>query len=1025
MRRPDADRRKAAFPAPRARNPATPQPADQSPLSDRRLYSAAVLLGTLLLCVSAGAATQPWRILALRADFPPGDPEERSVTGTGRFDLRSHDQALQDYALPFDTPPHDRAYFEHHLQALANYYDTVSAGRVSIEYAVYPRAATAAYTMPYPMLHYGTGRTADEIGERWIALLRHTIDAAAADPQGPRFAEYNSFLVFHAGVGHESGRLNDIRSVFLSAAEIDRLAGGPLPTGQGETAVRTAWILPETPSFTGRAGLNGLLAKFFGYQLGLPGLSNFAGGLPAVGGWSLMDVGANQFNFVLRSRPGQTDSLAAGVGFVPPHPMAWSQIRLGWMEPLTVQRDTTVAIQALDRGGTQPRAVRIPLNHDQYLLLENRQRRGQAGVPSGVATPFTDTTNIAWLQNSQIQFSRPDSSGVWLRVDAYDAFVPGSGVLVWSVDNSVVECSLRTGAINDDPIRPGIVLIEADGYRDIGQPVFQRLDQIEGSPDDPFHAAGQNRLGTAGGVAVRTPQGWDAGVEIEVLDEPADEMRVRIAFPRQLAGWPQAVTGGQRLAAADMTGDGIAEWITGTHAGVKVWSGTGQRVHAVTGGRLLAAGPATTAGEARLFVHRDDRVEAWTVGDSAPRWQTPVTAVPAAAVLAPLGSHGGQPVLALSWAPAEGAPAFLWLLDAASGVRLGDHAGMGPALTAADWRGTGDILLSDGRMVLTGAGVEPHWEVDPQELHQPVGGDFDGSGADRMVRVDAGAGVWLQAWDTPPRRLTRLEQNPVAAPVLGDVDGDGRLQIVLTTRDGVQVLRADGITQAGFPVRLPRYAELGPLTHAPALADLDADGAQEILLATDRGIMGLDAAGQLLAGFPLLTAGPVVDGPVLADTRGDGYLEIAALTDSGLYVWAPAAVAPRYAGTRAEWPQAGATAAGTYAGVRVTGSPEPDAALGLLVPGRTYCYPNPVGAEGTAHLRFRLNRPATVQLTVFDAIGSRITEVVADGELDGPDEHELVWSVAGYDSGVYLCRLRVRGAGGAREETFVKMAVKR
>ena len=47
----------------------------------------------------------------------------------------------------------------------------------------------------------------------------------------------------------------------------------------------------------------------------------FADGLPAVGGWSLMDVGANALGFVLQ------DSLMPVVGFAPPHPIAWSLSR--------------------------------------------------------------------------------------------------------------------------------------------------------------------------------------------------------------------------------------------------------------------------------------------------------------------------------------------------------------------------------------------------------------------------------------------------------------------------------------------------------------------------------------------------------------------------------------------------------------------------------------------------------------------------------------------------------------------------
>ena len=295
------------------------------------------LIFCYLLLSLVAASAQEWRVLALRVDFPLESPDEPTTTGVGAFDLRFVEDAVADYVPPFDLPPHDRAYFARHLKALDRYYRVVSAGRVAIEAEVFPRTERLAYALPQTMLHYGNGRTTEEIGDKWIELLRDALDAALADADGPQLSDYNSFLVFHAGVGHETGELNDIRSVFLEKGDFARFNGGPLALGGVE--IDEAWILPESPSLNGRAGLNGLLAKFFGNQLGLPGLSNFADGLPAVGSWSLMDVGANALGFVL------ADSLEPVVGFAAPHPLAWSKARLGWIEPLVVRRDTVVSVR--------------------------------------------------------------------------------------------------------------------------------------------------------------------------------------------------------------------------------------------------------------------------------------------------------------------------------------------------------------------------------------------------------------------------------------------------------------------------------------------------------------------------------------------------------------------------------------------------------------------------------------------------------------------------------------------------------
>lgn len=917
-------------------------PSDPGLVAARRrgdLASSFLLGFCFSLLLAATAAAAEWRILALRVDFPRESPDEPTTTGSGAFDLRSADEAAADYALPYDVPPHDRAYFERHLTALARYYEVVSAGQVAISAEVFPRAAQQAYALPQPMLHYGNGRTTEEIGAKWIELLRDAFAAALADADGPRLDQFNSFLVFHAGVGHETGELNDIRSVFLSESDFARFNGGPLILDGA--AIDQAWILPESPSLDGRAGLNGLLAKFFGHQLGLPGLSNFAAGLPALGSWSLMDVGANAWGYV------QTDSLAWVVGFAPPHPMAWSKMQLGWIEPVVVRRDTVLALLATDRSGSLPQAVRVPIDAREYFLLENRQQRGQRSFLEGKEVTSIDEGQIALEE------------GVWTAVDEYDAFVPGSGVLIWHIDEGVMARAADPNAANNEAHWQAMALEEADGYRDIGRPVFERQEQIEGSPDDPFFVGGQTLFGPATLPNSRSNREWETGIEIEVLSAPGDTMQVAIRFGRTRPGWPRELAGDGRLQAVDLDGDGADELLFEAGGGVGYATGNGVAAWRVPGARLLAAG------DGAVFLRRDAEVSAWEAGGDQPRWRLALDEVP---------------------------------LDAR--------------------------FSADAELLL--AGREQHYAIDAlsgelkEQMPQTGGlsassaaGDLDGDGQVERVFAAASGQVEIGA------HAVELGDSLAAPPVIGDLDGDGLLEVVLLARGGtLHALRASGLRQADFPTALPRFAEVGEIVFEPVLFDVDADGKQEIFVAGRSGIFGVEDDGRLLAGFPLLMAAPPTASPVVVDLDGAGRLALAALDSEAVYAWDLQRVAARYAGGPAHWPQAGADAAGSRTAL-AAGRPVVRPQAALL--GRVYCYPNPVGPGQEAHLRFALSAAGRVELQVFDALGGRVGQHQRDGLEAG--EREITWSVEGYASGLYLCRLIAHGDDGRRGEAVVKMAV--
>lgn len=408
------------------------------------------------------------KICAIRISFPVDITA--STTGDGTF-LSAAEYSECD-AYPIDPPPHNKEYFWSQIKAVNAYFSEVSYDQFGIDLdssAVFPASSMGSYQVENSMNYYHPYGL-DEMHEFRITELAEDAIRAAWETDLVDFSSYDVVVIFHAGIGQDFSlpfldpTPEDIPSTFVDSTMMKTHIGS-FPKN-----VKQAIILPETQNhlhydiaetmFYGSAnaceyqyGLTGTFALMLGFAAGLPPLWDTENGISGIGIFGLMDQGSNN-----------------GRGLIPAPPTAWTRIFAGWEDPLTVIPGESVSLPSRAENSI----VKIDISPTEYFLIENRTNwfRDSVSIDSLRYREYLESDSYpAYVQIvlDSLEITK-DDNGVITSVPDYDLGLPASGLLIWHLDETVVQSGLADYSINANKIRYGVDLEESDGAQDIGYP---------------------------------------------------------------------------------------------------------------------------------------------------------------------------------------------------------------------------------------------------------------------------------------------------------------------------------------------------------------------------------------------------------------------------------------------------------------------------------------------------------------------------------------------------------------------------
>ncbi|MDD5764899.1 MAG: T9SS type A sorting domain-containing protein [Candidatus Marinimicrobia bacterium] len=997
------------------------------------------------------------RICALRVSFQRDDND--ATTGNGQF-LASASPPCTDMVV--DPPPHTIAYFKDHIEAVSNYYSHASNGNVAIDFVnsdVYPTIDTVTYLVSHPMDYYNPFLEKDSIDLRLAQLFVEAVRLADVDVN---FSDYDVVVLFHAGVGQDFDLFldptpNDIPSAYMNQSDLAAYLESETPgttqllVDNGAHTVSGGIILPETQnhllfpnwkdvfgSYTTpcdyQIGLNGTFAFMMGFYLGLPGLYNTETGETGVGKFGLMDQGSANLN-----------------GLIPSFPSAWEREFMGWTQPVIAKSENDVKLSYAESGADST-LWKVPVNDNEYFLVENRNAYVRPGVSldSIQYKIYADNGEDEWP--SLLPLIRDSINavfslrGVLLSVPKYDVGLPGSGLLIWHIDQSVIDQFLAQNKINYDREHRGVDLEEGDGAQDLGyesQLIGANVDI--GWYFDPWFAGNEgfwdlNQDYTADAIksvgftddtnpAAKTNDFARTGIKIDHIGKADSVISFQINrtstyfdisgdwyYPWQISLSPPISID------LDIT-DSQQEFVTILDS-IYLWNSSGNLINSfpVIDGLRQMEPILSEIGDTNLIFASisPNEITCWSVDASGGIYPIFNRFIAEADVINSQCAWGEN--LLISCVDSATDRSFLikitpetdtdsvTILETEATLKLVGTSENTFGLTRSGkiYRVTDSPLNATLLVEIPSFPTEGYYEIVTGYLNS-------GDVPDLVLSCSNGIIEVLDA--ATDSRVVRTFPTFYPFLALSDIDGDQQVEIVGMNGEQIIALTDELVVEANFPIEVPHlYQTESVFDTGLYTSDVDGDGVLDILVRVEGvGILAFNYHGDLISGFPITVPDQNGAESTTLLSSDDGLLEIMVGDDDRII---GTLLSSQPLSENAWTTKGGNSSRNYFYPVKSTQTTISDESL--LNRKKTFNWPNPVRGTTTA-IRYFLNHSANLTVKIYDLAGDYITTLTENNPVVG-DPGEISWNVSGVGSGVYLAVVKAK-SGSKTESVIIKILV--